>query len=415
MARTRTYDYQLPSYDKTVDRAERKGSLFDSLFKDVKTYRSKQGQNVLRILPPGWPNAAHYGLTVFIHRDVGPNDRQYLCLKENPSSPHSRCPICEELYRLGAKATQEDRQLLRAKPNVVYYVIDRDNEKDGVQVWVTSPTTDSEIAAQSINRRTKSVIDIVHPDEGYDLEFTRTGTSKTNTRYRGFQVMREPSPLHDNDRKQDEWLDVAFDRPLPSLLQFYSPEHIEGVFYGVSTEKNTNEEQPRSRLRDAESDDEDEDNRPAPRRTRPVDDEPAQARPARRRATTDDDDNAESNTNASRGRSRDVRDDAIDDARNDNRPSARTRRAAAADDSDTPMTRPPRSRLAEDLDDEIPESHRARPNGRTRNAEPDDQDEDDRPAPRRRRQAVDDESDPDAGTGADERRRERMRERLNRE
>src|SRR5690348_4678402 len=101
MAKSRSYDYTPPSFDSTVDRAERKGSMFDSMVKDAKLYRPKQGANLLRILPPGWPKAAHYGLTIMAHRGVGPNDRQYLCLRENASSPYKRCPICEELYKLG--------------------------------------------------------------------------------------------------------------------------------------------------------------------------------------------------------------------------------------------------------------------------------------------------------------------------
>lgn len=449
MSKSRTYEYKAPSFEATVDRAEKKGSMFDSIFKDAKLYRSKQGQNLLRILPPGWPNAQHYGLTLFIHRDVGPDNRQYLCLKENAASPHNRCPICEELYKLGSKATQEDRKLYRPQSRMAYYVIDRDNEKDGVQVWVTSGQNDSEIAAQSINRRSKSVIDIVNPDDGYDIEFTRSGTTMTNTRYRGFQVMREPSPLHDNERVQDQWLDVAFDHPLTSLLNFYSSEYLEKVFYGQGKEEQE-EERSRGRLRDGDGEEEDE--RPQPRRTRAVpaddeeetprsrrrptvndDDEPVAGRrrsvsdddegkagaddpPTRRRSSTrsgssaDDDDDTESNTAPSRGRGRGERPPTRDDNDNDERPPARTRHASVADDDDPPPRRRVRSELAEKLDDEIPfeGGSRAAPNGRARD------DEDEQPA-RNRRRPADDDDEETAPAGADEARREKMRARLNRE
>src|SRR5213078_1791596 len=129
--------------------------------------------------------ARHYGLRLKVHRNIGPHDRQYLCLKENPTSPHNRCPICEELFELGPRASTEEKSSLRAGDSVIYYILDRDAEKEGLQVWQTSAKNDSEIAAQAINPRSKAVINISHPDDGYDVEFTRTGTTRNNTRYRG--------------------------------------------------------------------------------------------------------------------------------------------------------------------------------------------------------------------------------------
>ena len=442
MAKTRDYNYQPPSYDATVDRAERKGSMFDSLFKDVKFYRTKQGANLLRILPPGWPNAKHYGLTVMIHRGVGPDDRQYLCLRENPTSPYKRCPICEELYNLGAKATQEDKNQLRPKSNLAYYVIDRDNENDGVQVWVASPTIDSEIAAQSVNRRSKSVIDIVHPEDGYDIEFTRSGTGRNNTRYRGFQIMRESSPLAESAKRMDEWLNVAFDKPLPSLLQFYSPERIEEVFYGQAKE-DAGSTEPRRRSRDDDDErpsrlarrgggDEEEEDQPSRSRRgeEDADEQPAQRsrrgarddsdaeteeRPSRRRRAPDDDDGESSRPARSRGRSRDDDDDDDDDTRGSSRASGdtghdagvRSRRSEPDDEDDRPARSRGRTRSERELDDEIPSEggRRARPNGR------DDSDTETEERPSRRRRTLDD----DDVSVSDESRRSRLRERLNRE
>ncbi len=431
MARTkRDYSYE-PSYEETVDRAERKGSLFDTLFKDVKVYAPKQGANLLRILPPSWKGARHFGLRVKVHYDIGPEDRRYLCLRDE-HSPHKRCPVCEALYDLGPNATQDEKRALRAGDGVAYYVIDRDAENEGVKVWLTSPTNDSEIAAQMVNRRNKSVLPIAHPDDGYDVEFTRTGTGKMKTRYRGFQIMRESSPLSDSDKRADEWLDYVFDHPLPEVLNFYSPERIEEVFYGRQKD-----DAPRGRARDAEPDD---DERPPLRRTRPVDDDEPEKEQPRRGRGRDDDDEVE-------GRPR---------SRTSGRSSERS--GKDPDDEDEEKTPPRRSRLARELDDDIPSEggRRARSNGRDDDepakdevaerprarARLDDADED-KVSSRRRsngagvdtvekeravrgRGRTDDEDDeeperPRRGRDtppdddADERRRERMRGRLNRE
>ena len=51
---------------ETASRAEQKSSGFDNMFKDVTKYNAKVAVNTLRILPPGWKDAKHYGLTIFI-------------------------------------------------------------------------------------------------------------------------------------------------------------------------------------------------------------------------------------------------------------------------------------------------------------------------------------------------------------
>lgn len=258
--RERRFDF-IPSYEDTVEIAEQRNT-FDTLFKDVKMFRAKQGANLIRIAPPTWEKAKHYGLLIRLHRDIGPRDRQYLCPKENPSSPSKECPICDALYDLGSRATMEDKRALSPGEAYIYYIIDRDDEKLGLQVWQASLTINSEIAAQCINRRTRAVLNIIDIDKGYDIEFTRTGTTKNNTRYRGFHVMHEPSPFADDPRDFDKWTNELFDRPLTDILNFYSYEHIESVFTGRGREeaRSEEEERPRSRSRD-----DDEEERPRSR------------------------------------------------------------------------------------------------------------------------------------------------------
>jgi hypothetical protein len=350
--RERNFDYT-PSYEATVEIAEKR-TTFDTLYKDVKLFKPHQGANLIRILPPTWRGSKHYGLLIRLHRDVGPRDRQYLCLKENESSPEKRCPICDSLFELGARATLDEKRALSPQEAYIYYIIDRDDEKAGLQVWQVSLNLNSEIAAQCINRRSKAVINIIHPDHGYDLEFSRTGTRRNDTRYRGFHVMREPSPLSDNDRDYDAWLDEIFDRPLTDVLNFYSYEHIEQVFTGRGRD-----EEPRSRSR--ERDEEDRDDRQVERR-RNRDDEEEDRRSTRNRRSDDDDDrysrSRENDREDRRGREEERRGSNTRDDDDRERP-----RRTSDDDESRDRGR---SRLSRDLDDEIPSDggRRARSNGR---------------------------------------------------
>jgi len=359
--------------------------MYDNLFKGVKTYKAAEGRNIVRILPPTWPKASHYGYPIWVHYGVGPKEAAYLCLRENKTSPYKRCPLCEELYSLGARATPEDRKALLPTQSIIYYILDRNQPQQGVLLWRVSGTADSEIAAQSVNRRKGSVLNIVDPEEGYDLEFMRSG-QKLNTRYRGYQVVREDSPMTDDDRHFEEVLDIIFDKPLPETLNFYKPEHIEAVYSGkVSDEEDGDTRSDRRRAR-SNGHDEDED------------------RGSRRDRDRDED------RPSPRQRSRSTRDHEDDEG-----PPFDPEEAEDADM--TRAVRPPRrSQLARDIDDDIPDRPAPRSRGRVVVEEDDEpslpprrsrerEPEDDAPPPRRSREPEDDERGD---------RRERLRSRLRR-
>lgn len=372
--RRRSYDYTPSTYEEAAERADRKTSQYVEMFKDAKMFTPKQGASLVRILPPFFKaKKRHYGLTLMVHRNVGPRDQSYLCLRENDMYPgNDKCPVCEELYRLGAHATKEDKQLLTPKPVVVYYIIDRDNEKDGVQVWRVSPRIDGEISGQTINRRNGSYIDVVHPEDGYDLEFTRQGTG-LGTKYNGFKFMREPSSVSDSDRRFNEWMDVASERPLDQILVWYSADEIKAEMFGDEKQDDSKSD----RLSRHRSDDDD--------------DRRGSSRSRRQR---DDDDDVEQE---SRSRIRRVEDkeEQVSRSRDDDDGDEQRGRAPspfrARDDEPEERSRSRSRTTAEEIDDEIPSEgrRRAATNGRGR---AEDEDMEDRPSGRRTRLEDDDSS-----------------------
>jgi hypothetical protein len=58
-------------------------------------------------------------------------------------------------------------------------------------------------------------------------------------------VARTSSPVHDDADKLEEWLNYIEDNPIPTLLNFYSADHIRSVFNGASPAT-----EERSRVRD---------------------------------------------------------------------------------------------------------------------------------------------------------------------
>ena len=64
----RSFQYQKRSKDDIKERANMRGSNFDRIFKPkYKQWKPKDGKNRIRILPPTWDKARHYGLDIFIN------------------------------------------------------------------------------------------------------------------------------------------------------------------------------------------------------------------------------------------------------------------------------------------------------------------------------------------------------------
>lgn len=223
----RPFSYKARSADDVKKRASESSKEFDTyLREDVKMYKPGDGANTIRVLPPTWSDARHFALDIWVHYSVGPDEQTYLCLHKMKGEA---CPVCEELQR--ARKDREDEQYvkdLEPSRRSLFYLVDRDNEKDGVQAWA-SPFTkiDQAIVKVSVDRRTNEVLPIDDPEDGYDVEYEKGGKG-IGTQYTGVAIARRSSSLGNI-----AWLDFAVDNPLPEILEYYSYDHIKQAFGGV--------------------------------------------------------------------------------------------------------------------------------------------------------------------------------------
>lgn len=220
------FEYRQRDASSARKRAESSGKDYDRYLEDVVDgFQVSDGDNVVRILPPTWNDADHYGHDIYVHYEIGPDKGTYLCLQKMKGEP---CPICEERKRAAAEGDEDYAKKLEPKKRVLVYVIDRNKEKEGLKVWAMPWTLDRDIVKVSVDKRSGEVMSIDHPDDGYDVMFERQGKGP-RTEYVGVSIDRRSSPL-DNDKA----LDIAQENPLPSLLKFYPYEHIASVFGGGS-------------------------------------------------------------------------------------------------------------------------------------------------------------------------------------
>jgi hypothetical protein len=244
-------------------RATQSGGMYDTFFDSrFMKFVPDAGFNCIRVLPPGWESPEHFGYDYYLHSQIGPDNSQYLCLEKmadlakEKGLEGGRCPICEERRKLEREGETEEANQLKAAHRVGVWIIDRNNERDGPKFYDMSWSFDKDIAALQINKRTGEAIMIDDPDDGFDFEFQREGKG-LNTRYIGKQIARQSSPISDDQKQQDAWLEFIGDHPIPEVLNFYSYDYLVKVFMGGIAKKEEDDPPPR-RARDEET-------RPAPR------------------------------------------------------------------------------------------------------------------------------------------------------
>jgi hypothetical protein len=117
-------------------------------------------------LPEGTPT---YLVDVYVHRGVGANEDQYVCLAK---SYGKACPICE--YRSSSPdLSAEEIESLRPKRRTVYAVWDRDNESKGVQIWeVAHWYMEKKLQYRAKRPRGGGYVNYSHPKRGKSVAFT---------------------------------------------------------------------------------------------------------------------------------------------------------------------------------------------------------------------------------------------------
>lgn len=221
--------YQKRTVEDTKKRATQTGGSRDSIVIDgIKLFNPKEGDHDIRIMPPSWDGAKHYGYDIWLHYGIGADENSYVCLRKMSDQP---CPCCEE-HELARKDNDNDlAAALDPKRRVGVWVIDRKNEDDGPLFWPQPWTVDRDISNLAIDKKTGELYAIDDPDEGFDVAFTVTGKGKAK-KYSAFQISRRSSPLSDSPDKQDEWLQFIMDNPLPSVLNLVEYDYMANSLSG---------------------------------------------------------------------------------------------------------------------------------------------------------------------------------------
>lgn len=253
----KAFTYTKRTSEQVNKRATQSGGQFDRIFKEqFSVAKISEGDHQWRILPPTWPSAEHWGMDVFLHYGIGPDQQSYLCAEKMNGEP---CPICEERQKADRDGDKDYAKQLNTSKRVVVWAVNRNAKGEGPVLWSMPYTLDKDISKLCIDKETGEVLAIDDPDDGFDIEFNKEG-AKLQTRYTAVAIARKTTPLARDEEVMDTWLQFAVENPLPDALNYFDYDHIQSVFAGGHVASDDAEEKtiPARRSRKAAAETEDE-------------------------------------------------------------------------------------------------------------------------------------------------------------
>ena len=138
------FRYEKRSKDTLKERANMRGGNFDTIFKPkFKQWKPKDGKNRIRILPPTWKGAKHYGLDIFINYNIGADNQSYLSLDKHDRGPD---PLAEARREAQKEGDNEYAKKLQPNQRILYWIIDRNDEEEGPLLWAAPFTFDKALS-----------------------------------------------------------------------------------------------------------------------------------------------------------------------------------------------------------------------------------------------------------------------------
>lgn len=259
------FEYQRRTIEDIKARANYRGGSFDSYLKaHYKKYKIREGKNVVRILPPTWPKANHFGYTIWVNYGIGADNQSYLSLSK---MKNEKDPIAEARIAASREGDEKLARALDPRERVLVWVIDRQAEDEGPQLWDMPLTVDKAVSNLSVDEDTREILEIDEPTEGHDFRFYKEGQGLM-TKYPAEKMkLLAQSPIHSDEGQMYEWLQYVQDNSVPNCLQYYDYEHISSTFDGqarVAEDDDVAPKRPANKPPRRVPDEDEEDNEPKP-------------------------------------------------------------------------------------------------------------------------------------------------------
>lgn len=190
---------------------------------ELNQFRPHDNENSIRICPPTWPNAPHYGYDIYLHYQVGPVKGTVVCLSKMFRKP---CPICEFQAQCELKG-REDAKEYKPSKRVAVWLVDRKAAKpeEALGIWPMGWTVDRDITLICKDRDSGALYHIDNPTEGFDVYFDKKG-KEIGTTYTGISLSRNPSII------EAKHLDFIAEHPIPDCFILREYDEVKYMFEG---------------------------------------------------------------------------------------------------------------------------------------------------------------------------------------
>lgn len=225
------YTYKSRGRGAVERRANQQGGNFEPMYKgDIKLFKPHDGENRVRMMPPEWDDAEHWGCDVWVHSNIGPNNQRIIC----PEKHHKgKCAVCVEWNRLTAEGDKQGAYDIRPVRRVAVWLIDRAKQSEGPMLWPMPWQVDKDVSGRCKDRESGEYVEADHPEKGYDFFFVKTGVER-NTKYEQVERSSKATPLSDKPERMRRWLAFTKAHPIPELLIIHDEEFLKRMFDPVA-------------------------------------------------------------------------------------------------------------------------------------------------------------------------------------
>lgn len=192
------------------------------IMQNFKPYTVRKGDNHIRILPATWDDARHWAFDVYLHYSAGPDRTHVIC---NNRMKMGACFGCEQRSQAERAGDETLTKELMPRRRAAVWLIDRNAENEGPQIWLMPATLEEDIQSLSIDKTDGSIYLVDDPYQGYDVTFDKTG-ERLNTKYVSVQIARRASQIN------PKMLDYVADNPLPNCLIWRTYEEVKEIYEG---------------------------------------------------------------------------------------------------------------------------------------------------------------------------------------
>lgn len=254
-------------YGDSYKNREGKSSSIFRFPQGIQFFKLDEGKHNIIIIPYIIKNSIHplvarkpkeystgdidYVMDIWVHRSIGIDQEDIVCLKENYGKP---CPVCEDSYEKSQKGNEKESNALKASRRVFYNIINADAPEKGLYIFHQSHYLfEKELIeeAKAEAPKNQDILYFADYEEGCIIQFRATRESRGGMKFLECKSFRfkDRSDYIKGGKLKDEWIDdaISFDE----IMKVYTYDEIQEKLYpGISA----NDEDENEKVKDSKDD-----------------------------------------------------------------------------------------------------------------------------------------------------------------